>query len=587
MRGESEMLWISNENTNPLNSIIDKIENEMIGLQVVAMNQWHLPVEKQEVTYTLSNQRKMTILEEFVMNSAILEMDVDADISLISSLLGLDEVFVNACVNELCSKKILEETVLPAIKLTETGAEYFERGMVPDNTTTEEITYYIDRKFGMSYAKIIKDDTYGLYVGYETIYRSIEDIKKYINRNFIVSAGKDQGKVIEHPELGKRISSLVSVKTLEKTQTLMSELWVYDIIDDKVFCRVWDHAKGIFRNDIADFIEKHAISNKFSVEKRLNPTGIAHDIQALMCQIRSKSCDGLSIKKEIPIQVYRGSEIKPIFEKSLELPKEQLIIFSPWINENVVDGQMLSKFKKLAKKNVQILIGWGFSDNIANEKTSPSSELIKEFLAIKNEDGVPMVCLLHLGNKHEKEIVIDSEIHIAGSFNWLSYRGDYRPRGESIYYIQDTMIVKKQRDYWENICIPVARENLFQSENPLQMIAAMQFLFRTMTMDSFSQLCETLISQIVAEKSPDILYHILTFCVMNKLYIFEAISAVSYMIGIDEYAKKMKSILAYLKFQQPQDFKEICTNHDKQLKLQFGKSYSNLTPSDYKKTTFI
>ncbi len=581
------MLWISNESTTTSDFIIDKIENEMMGLQVVAVNQWNLPVTKQRVTYTLSSQRKMTILEEFVMKFAVLGLAENADISLVSTLLGLDEVFVNACVAELSAKKMLDETILPVIKLTETGGEYFERGMVPDKTTTEEIIYYIDRKFGMSYAEIIKDDAYGLYAGYETINQSMDDIKKYINRNFIVSVGKEQGKVIEHPELGKRISSLASVKTLEKTQTLMSEIWVYDIIDGKVFCRVWDHAKGIFRQDIADFIEKHAIANKFSVEKRLKPTGIAQDIQTLMSQIRSTSSGTLTQEKEMPIQIYRGGEIKPIFEKSLELPKEQLIIFSPWINETVVDGQMLGKFKKLAKKNVQILIGWGFSNNIRNEKASPSRELIQELLAIKNDVGIPMVCLLYLGNKHEKEVVIDSEIHIAGSFNWLSYRGDYRPRGESIYYIQDSAIVKKQRDYWENACIPVAREAIFLAEDPLQRIAALQFLFRTLPGDAFVEIFETIIQKTIAEKSADVLYNLLVFCVVSNQYIFEAVSSISLMLSNDKYMKKMKSVIAYLKFHQPQDFKELCISHDKQLKQEFGKNYSNLTPPDYKKIAFV
>lgn len=581
------MLWISNENTNASDFIIDKIENEMVGLQVIAVNNWSFPVEKQIVCYTLSSQRKMTILEEFVMKSAVLNIAENVDISLVSSLLGLDEVFVKTCVDELCASKMLEETVLPIIKLTKTGEEYFERGMVPDKSTTEEITYYIDRKFGMFYTKIINDESYGLYAGYETINRSLQDIKKFVNRNFIVSVGKEQGKVIEHPELGKRISSLVSAKTLEKTHTLMSEIWIYDIVESKVFCRVWDHAKGLFRQDIADFIEKHAIKDKFSVEKLYQPTGIAQDIQTLMSIVRSTMSDDVLPKKEMPIQVYRGGEIKPIFEKSLELPKEQLIIFSPWINETVVDGQMMSKFKKLAKKNVQILIGWGFSNNIANEKASPSSELIQDLLTIKNEVGIPMVCLLYLGNKHEKEIVIDSKIHIAGSFNWLSYRGDYRPRGESIYYIQDNSIVEKQRDYWESICIPVAREAFFNADMPMQKMAALQFLFRTMPIDDFGELCEMLIPKIIAEESPDILYNVLAFCAINNQYIFESISAISYLLSNDEYAKKIKCILAYLKFHQPQNYKDICITNAKQLKQLFGKNYINLTPSDYKKITLI
>jgi hypothetical protein len=40
-----------------------------------------------------------------------------------------------------------------------------------------------------------------------------------------------------------------------------------------------------------------------------------------------------------------------------------------------------------------------------------------------------------LGNQHSKDVLIDRQIHMSGSHNWLSYRGDRRPRGESTYYV--------------------------------------------------------------------------------------------------------------------------------------------------------
>jgi hypothetical protein len=580
------MLWTSDEDANSLDFIIDKIENEMIGLQVIATNSWHLPVVKQKVTYTLSSQRKMTILEEYILKAALLDISEGMNIPLISNLLGLDEVFIEACIADLNAKNVINKDVLPLIELTETGKKYFERGMVPDTTTTEEIEYFVDRKFGMFYTKVKQDNAYGIYANYEVINSSIENIKKFINRNFIVNVGKEQGKVIEHPELGKYITSFISAQTIEKSQTLMSEIWVYDIVDDKVFCRIWDHSKGVFRSDIADFIEKHNIDNKFSVDQKIDPTGVAKDIRAFMAKARYGLKSDAIDQKQMPVKVYRGEDIKPVFEKCLEIPKEQIIIFSPWINENVVDTHMINKFKKLAKKNVQILIGWGFNNNISSEKSPLSSKLINELLNIKNDKGIPMVCLVYLGNKHEKEIVIDNEIHIAGSFNWLSYRGDYRPRGESIYYIQDRDIVENQRIYWENEFVTAVKLDVLQTDNSLQVIAELNFLFNSVTGDGFGELCKNLITKAIAEKTMDVAYNIAAFCVINKQYIFEAVLVVCGLLNNDKFSKKAENILAYLKFHQPQDFKNLCDNHYKLLAQTLEHRYKDLKPDDYKNITF-
>jgi len=38
-------------------------------------------------------------------------------------------------------------------------------------------------------------------------------------------------------------------------------------------------------------------------------------------------------------------------------------------------------------------------------------------------------------SKVSREIIVDQEVHLCGSHNWLSYRGDYLPRGELVYKV--------------------------------------------------------------------------------------------------------------------------------------------------------
>ena len=52
-----------------------------------------------------------------------------------------------------------------------------------------------------------------------------------------------------------------------------------------------------------------------------------------------------------------------------------------------------------------------------------------------------------LGNSHAKEVVVDRKIHLCGSHNWLSYRGDKLPRGETVYKVTATDKVEEAYDF--------------------------------------------------------------------------------------------------------------------------------------------
>ena len=58
------------------------------------------------------------------------------------------------------------------------------------------------------------------------------------------------------------------------------------------------------------------------------------------------------------------------------------------------------------------------------------------------------------------------------------------------------------------------------------------------------------------------------------------------LLNNDKFSKKAENILAYLKFHQPQDFKNLCDNHYKLLAQTLEHRYKDLKPDDYKNITF-
>jgi len=136
-----------------------------------------------------------------------------------------------------------------------------------------------------------------------------------------------------------------------------------------------------------------------------------------------------------PVQHWRGAEIRPAFLQALRQAREEIIIYSPWINEHVVDDEFLALIERLVKKGVHFLIGYGIGREEQKESRPIPPGLQQRLRAITTLKGAPGVIVEWLGNSHAKEVIIDRKLHISGSHNWLSYRGDFAPRDEIVYRV--------------------------------------------------------------------------------------------------------------------------------------------------------
>ncbi len=146
----------------------------------------------------------------------------------------------------------------------------------------------------------------------------------------------------------------------------------------------------------------------------------------------------------------RNGQINQVFSEVLNSAKSQVIIYSPWVNEVIVNEKILTLLQKLANRGVWILIGHGIARRQEDENKPIPPELEKKLRAIKTLDGLPSVQVFWLGDSHVKEVIVDKEIHVCGFHNWLSYRGDYLPRGESVYKVTIPHQVQEAYEFLAN-----------------------------------------------------------------------------------------------------------------------------------------
>jgi len=131
----------------------------------------------------------------------------------------------------------------------------------------------------------------------------------------------------------------------------------------------------------------------------------------------------------------RDGQIPQAFLEVLNSAKQDIIIYSPWVSQAVVDEQFLHQLQQLADRGVWILIGHGISRRLEDEDRLIPADVEEKLRSVKTPEGLSCVQVIWLGDSHVKEVIVDRLIHLCGSHNWLSYRGDYLPRGESVYKV--------------------------------------------------------------------------------------------------------------------------------------------------------
>ncbi len=450
------MFWNLPNINNKYTDIVNKIEKEINGLQVLSVKERSLSVTEYDINIKIAKGETFDIIEEFILKFASAKLIEPLSLEEISKELGLDIVFIEQYFKNLLQYKAIEDN-REKIKTTELGDKLYQKGMIPLPLEEKKITIYYEPYFQSLYFK-------------NTNIKLSEDNKLEFSMN-LKKEKIPVEEVITVEEINKKrelfgipsyldfSSEITSVK-LENNETennvTFFEIWVYDLLLEQVFCRIWDEPAQIYRSDIAEYISEYHFYDGDNIplpKEEIKPDALPKEsghsrkeqYESSVKEDIAKVRENTSLPKEMSntgVKVLRNAEIKPAFMRELKQAKKNVFIISPWISENVVDSELFKILRDLAKNNVVIHIGWGIARTIQEEDRKPSDLLLKELNSIKDSKGLQTVFVTWLGNHHDKEIIIDDKIHMLGSFNWLSYRGDYLPRGESVYMVRDYELVK-------------------------------------------------------------------------------------------------------------------------------------------------
>ncbi|MEH1972218.1 MAG: hypothetical protein V7L02_03135 [Nostoc sp.] len=421
------------------------------------------------IELNIKEPRQFNVLEEFIIRAAI-EFQPPPTEDELASVLGLDSVFIKTTTTTLRSLQTLSPT--SPLTVTAEGRSFYEKGSVPQPPYPIQIYAITDPlSDNITFQSESLNETVinlPYLADFITIDHTIADIAS-LPLEAIQKSIQASNLALHVPEEGKIVTSYRVLASTQKIWRKISLFVMFDSLEDKLTIQI-RNGKQILES-ASNWLEVLHTEGKISFQAlcKLSTETIHYKPEAILKQknieiedrlenIRQKALEaatkaGKKVDNSIVLAKavqLRDGQISQVFSEVLNSAKSQVLIYSPWGNQAVVNEKSLPLLQKLANRGVWILIGHGIARQLEDEDNPIPPEVEKKLRAIKTPDGLPSVQFFGLGDSHVKEVIVDQEIYLCGSHNWLSYRGDYLPLGESVYKVTIPYQVKEAYEFLAN-----------------------------------------------------------------------------------------------------------------------------------------
>ena len=495
----------SSTNTRPIASALlsqaQRIEEGHPGLHVLAAREFRYPVQQQELSMRAELFRQMNLLEKFILLASS-EVSPRPSLEELADALGLDPIFIKNTFNDLISMQSITYGN-DGLHVTDEGRKSLSSEIIVEEPIVE-MRYLIQDTllhtitFSNSQLRYVSDDFENLSLYIEqnlTQFRdfdwSANELQAHLQELSLDLHDPDSNRFVTNitptspPEICWRpISIFVLYDTLEEND---DEVITFEArsFDNKVIPTIgkWLEAqlqqKNLSLKTLCGLNDDMVITDEeMQGDENIDELQVEPEVEERLEEIRQQAVTQIRSRKEgqtieeaagTSLQL-RDMEIRPAFLKALQESQELVIIYSPWMNEQMVDNEFISLLEKLVQRNVRILIGYGIGRDESREDRPVPPHLLQRLQAVQTPEGTPGIIAEWLGNSHAKEVIIDRKVHFSGSHNWLSYRGDRFPRGETVYQVSIATEVEKAYNYLAQRFIEHA-ENLWKTTDEERMLA--------------------------------------------------------------------------------------------------------------------
>lgn len=150
----------------------------------------------------------------------------------------------------------------------------------------------------------------------------------------------------------------------------------------------------------------------------------------------------------------KNEEIREKFIYAIDNASNELNIASPWMNDYVVNDSLIRKMENCLRKGttIKIIYGIGQSSNrYDNNDRDNRSDKVAEKLNTRFKDYNNKFKIRKV-NSHHKLLICDERFFLEGSYNFLSFSGEYKDdvRAEGATYNTELEMIRELRSTYFN-----------------------------------------------------------------------------------------------------------------------------------------
>jgi hypothetical protein len=458
-----------------LSAVVEQIEQQNPGLSVLAARQFRCARRQTPLEVTISEPREFNVLEEFILRACI-EFVPAPTLKELADLLGLDEIFVTTTATTLVSLDVLEVSATGKIAIAPGGKEFFELGAVSRSqiqsiyAISDPLNQTLTFNFDSLPTQTVNLPDLADLVCLEHKIADIANLSIAEIHPLIQASGLG----IHVPENGKIVTKCDVIGDDQNIWQTVSILVLFDAIENKTNIQVrqgkqiletasnllneLEFQEKISLNDLCKLTEDVILQEQAAIFAKKNQEVAARlakiQEKALFTvketQVNTDSNSSQATAETGTVVLLRDSEIRQDFLKTLKSAQQNIFIYSPWVTPEVVDSEFIKILQNRADRGVWTAIGHGIARKQEEEDRPVPPELEDKLRQVKTPEGLSAVQIFWLGNSHAKEVIVDGKIHLSGSHNWLSYRGDRLPRGETTYKVTMPDLVREAGEYMAN-----------------------------------------------------------------------------------------------------------------------------------------
>lgn len=542
--------------TKGVENIALSLANKQPGLMLLEVREWLLPAAVMEVGFTLAGSRQCSATEEFIMkclDSGLTELGSKAGIA---KLLNLPEELVDGCFGTLSEAGLVKECSGGGdtrYELTDTGQEACHTGLIASEFFHGTAAIMLNAQYELldAYKQVADNCCVDASLPVFRYYNHQEELglrnyfpadKQEVSQS--IQAKLPKWYVVSQNDYQAVITGL---EYNEDCKLRFAEIWLYDAVQNQVFCRVWNFAKQEFCEKLEFAL--HSLESRQRFEQVQAARSANTPWAAVLKDLQNQELPAVAAPG---LEIIYGVSRRNTWLQALVDVQAVMLLMVPDLAEIARDSELLKHLRNAVSRGGIIFVGWGTAGNTAGE--------VARLQTILDAEGLPGVLSFEIGKLDSPCVVVDSRYCLLDGMTYEQYSDQQIVRSQPLLKVSDKDKIAKQSVHWQGVLLKQL-ENQLLTDCLTEEAKCITWFYALLKLSEHRYIREVLadeaLSKVLTCHSDNMLFKLLLVYVKAESYDFGFSRIVAQLSGkADSYAK-LTYWLDKLRIRNPKAYNKI------------------------------